>query len=87
MTAAPNEWKIYFDGKLYNSYLVGKKEKVQKEKTADGATAGGTSSAKPTKPDLPGGPDGVAATTQAPAAAPPTQGSSSDEKTMKDLGF
>jgi tetratricopeptide (TPR) repeat protein len=84
------EWRIYFDGKLYNSYLVGKKAKAEKEKTADANPAkGDTKPAKPAKQDAPGGPDGAplpGTVTQPPATAP-TQGTSSEEKTMKDLGF
>jgi tetratricopeptide (TPR) repeat protein len=81
------EWRIYFDGKLYNSYLVGKKEKEHKVQTADSKPAQGDS--RPAKPDAPGGPDGAplpGTSTQMPPTAP-TQGTSSEEKTMKDLGF
>ncbi len=81
-----SEWRIYFDGKLYNSYLVGKKDKP-KDKTD--STKAAAADGKTAKPDLPGGPDGVSSTpavTPSPAPAP-SQGSSSEEKTMKDLGF
>jgi tetratricopeptide (TPR) repeat protein len=78
------EFKIYFDGKLYNSYLVGKKDKVQKAKTADSNPA--PTDGKPAKAETPGA--DVAPQPGPPAATnPPTQGTSSEEKTMKDLGF
>jgi len=90
-----SEFKIYFDGKLYNSYLVGKKDKTVSAKTAaDGSGASDNVKAKVNN-NSPADNKAQAAMPQpAPAAAPtptgapqPTQGQSSEEKTMKDLGF
>ncbi|MBS2005564.1 MAG: hypothetical protein JST01_00895 [Cyanobacteria bacterium SZAS TMP-1] len=81
------EFRIYFDGKLYNSYLVGKKDKEQKDKTADTKPSGDAT----VKPNA--GPEGNPAQSQsgtgtsAQPVTPPNQGNSSEEKTMKDLGF
>ncbi|MBU6452051.1 MAG: tetratricopeptide repeat protein [Cyanobacteria bacterium REEB67] len=96
------EWRIYFDGKLYNSYLVGKKDKERRDdaisgvsKGADKTAAGGAysgdrkglsgqSSIGGSAP-LPGNAAGQSG--QGQSGAQPTQGQSSEEKTMKDLGF
>ena len=99
------EFRIYFDGKLYNSYLVGKKDKGTKTADADndkgqgnkssngaaGSTGGAAATGSGPTPGTAssnagatGGNNGTG-TSGAPATGP--QGQSSEEKTMKDLGF
>jgi len=90
------EFRIYFDGKLYNSYLVGKKDKGA-AKTADSGSKPGSADAavKPNVGPEAGSPgntasgaaSGATSGTSAQPVVPPSQGTSSEEKTMKDLGF
>ena len=86
------EFRIYFDGKLYNSYLVGKKDKEQKAKAdGDARSAGDSSAVKPNAgPEAPTPGASTLGSSTGTAAQPttaPNQGTSSEEKTMKDLGF
>jgi len=80
------EFKIYFDTKLYNSYLVGKKQKAQKESATDSNTAGDGNTAKAESLPASGSGAPPPGNPDKPTTAP-GQGASSEEKTMKDLGF
>jgi tetratricopeptide (TPR) repeat protein len=84
------EFKVYFDGKLYNSYPIGKKDRAEKSdiaKKADPASA-----PPPAAANLNSGASGANSgsnsgtqTQEEPPLAPAIKPSSAEEKTMKEL--
>ncbi|CAN5200433.1 hypothetical protein BH11CYA1_BH11CYA1_39560 [soil metagenome] len=89
------EFKVYFDGKLYNSYPIGKKERGEKSDVAKNKsdTAPSTPALAPANPGSSAANSGSnsnpSATTQQPQEEPPLapqiKPSSAEEKTMKEL--
>ena len=92
------EFKVYFDGKLYNSYPIGKKERgeksdVAKNKSDSSSMAGiapansgnSVSSAGPNVSSGSNSNSGQALPQEEPPLAPAIKAPSAEEKTMKEL--
>jgi len=78
------EFKVYFDGKLYNSYPIGKKERTKVESTPEVAKeAPKTETQSPPPVAPPPTAPAPAPTSETPAETPTKN--SVEEKTMKDL--
>ena len=78
------EFKVYFDGKLYNSYPIGKKERAKVESSPEVAKVAPKSETQTAPPVAPPPSSPAPATTTEPATETPTK-NSVEEKTMKDL--
>jgi len=86
------EFKVYFDGKLYNSYPIGKRERSEKSDVAKKtepnpapalapAISGSNGSSSGTNSNS----SGQAQAQEEPPAAPSIKTPSAEEKTMKEL--
>lgn len=89
-----SEFKVYFDGKLYNSYPIGKKEKIESAGSNSSASHAASSVPAPPEPAQPNqGQNGSASSAgvepaqpnQGQAPAPASGRQTPEEKTMKDL--